>query len=240
VPDPKAPVVSLSGSPIYHHGEPSPFEAPQGEMCLQQISDHIERHLGKVRSVFHELVSDTVHIDVHIVDDGAGCIRLVTSGMSDLPMAVPEGAGAPKHAELMITLPRHWKLDEASFQSEQWYWPVRLLKSMARFPHKHATWFGFGHTIPNGDPARPYAPDTKLCGAIVLPPVTVPADFRELTIDLRKRITFYSLVPLYREELDFKLRKGADALLDKFDAKGINDLVEIDRANVGRRFLGLF
>lgn len=111
---------------------------------------------------------------------------------------------------------------------------------MARFPHKYATWFGFGHTIPNGDPALPYAPGTKLCGAIVLPPLTVPPEFRELRIDADKQVDFYSRVPLYREELDFKLRKGAVALLDKFDGKGINDLVEVDRTNVARKLFGLF
>src|SRR5690606_27736593 len=89
-------------------------------------------------------------------NEGCEDVRLVTSGMSDLPMSVPEDAGCPGFAELMVTLPAGWKLDQASFQDENWYWPVRLLKSLARLPHKHATWLGFGHTVPNGHPAGPY------------------------------------------------------------------------------------
>src|SRR5690606_33353617 len=121
------------------------------EEFIEEISNHIERYLGPVSSVFHELVSDTIHIDVHMVLPNEGCedVRLVTSGMSDLPMSVPEDAGCPGFAELMVTLPAGWKLDQASFQDENWYWPVRLLKSLARLPHKHATWLGFGHTVPN-------------------------------------------------------------------------------------------
>ena len=34
-------VVSLHGDPIYHHTESTPWAPPQGEICLQQISDHI-------------------------------------------------------------------------------------------------------------------------------------------------------------------------------------------------------
>src|SRR5262245_23182027 len=119
------PVVSLSGSPIYHHSEPAPFEAPRGEECLEQISDHIEEHLGKVASVFHEIVSDTVHIDVHIVkpDEDFPFTRLVTSGMSDLPMTIPAGTDVPRFMELMITLPGNWRLDQESFKDEAWYWP---------------------------------------------------------------------------------------------------------------------
>jgi hypothetical protein len=235
-------VVSLSGNPIYHHGAEADWQAPQGEMCLEQISEHIGRHIGEVETVFHEIASDTVHIDVHFVKPSAEqpFIRLVTSGMSDLPMAVPESSEAPRFAELMLTLPADWRLDQESFQSEQWYWPVRLLKVLARLPHKHATWLGFGHTVPNGDPAEAYAPTTKLCGAIILPPVSVPEDFATLHIDETKTITFYSVVPLYKEEMQLKLRSGSDKLLQLFDSKGINDLVEPGRPNVAKKRFGLF
>lgn len=63
----KAEVVSLSGSPIYHYDQAPEWEPVQGEICLERISEHIEAHLGPIGSVFHELVSDLVHIDVHFL-----------------------------------------------------------------------------------------------------------------------------------------------------------------------------
>jgi hypothetical protein len=238
----KEKLVSLSGDPIWVHDEPAPFQPPEGEMCLEEISAHIHRHLGPVETVFHELVSDTVHIDVHIVlpTPDSPCVRLVTSGMSDLPMTVPAGLGAPRHAELMITLPADWKLDKDSFKSEEWYWPVRLLKHLARLPHKYATWFGVGHSIPHGDPATPYAPNTRLCGAIIVPPLTAPDEFNTLVIDADKVISFYSVLPVYQAEMDLKLRKGADALFDRLSAKHVTDLVDIDRPDVAKKRFGLF
>lgn len=230
-------IVSLSGQSIYHHDEPAPFEAPRGEEFIEEISNHIEQHLGPIDTVFHELVSDTVHIDVHIVLPNETCdeIRLVTSGMSDLPMSVPEGSGRPKFAELMVTLPPHWKLDQESFKDEDWYWPVRLLKSLARLPHKHGTWLGFGHTVPNGNPAEPYAANTSFTGAIVLPPVTATSEFSQLTIPGIKDVQFYAVVPLYAEEMELKLRKGTDELLERFDRNGVDDKIRLDRQNVARR-----
>lgn len=238
----KEKVVSLAGSPIYHYDEPEPFKAPDGEMCLEEISAHIEAHLGKVGTVYHEIVSDTVHIDVHLVppDDDNPYARLVTSGMSDLPMTIPDDIDAPRHVELIISLPPAWQLDQASFNDERWYWPVRLIKQLARFPHKHKTWLGWGHTMPNGDPAQPYAPDTKLSGVILLPPVSVSDEFRTLAIDAEKVIAFYSVVPLYPEEMELKLRKGSDALLEAFDKKGISDVVHSNRPNAAKRRFGLF
>ncbi|MDO8455927.1 MAG: suppressor of fused domain protein [Burkholderiaceae bacterium] len=237
-----ADIVSLGGSPIYRHGEPVPWAPPLGEEFIQQISDHIEKHLGPIENVFHEIVSDVVHIDVHIVKPTPEFpyIRLVTSGMSDLPMTTPDDADVPRYAELMITLPAEWKTDQASFEDETWYWPIRLIKGLARLPHKYETWLGFGHTIPNGDPAEPYAPNTSLCGAIVLPSVTVPPGFQILEIPGIKTVTFYSVVPLYQKEMDLKLRLGTDKLLDRFDRKGFNDVVSVKRSDVTTKRFGLW
>ena len=237
-----AELVSLSGSPIYRHGEPTAWEAPKGEEFIEQISSHIEQHLGPIETVFHEIVSDTVHIDVHVVrpTEAVPHIRLVTSGMSDLPMTTPDDPEVPKHLELLMTLPAHWQLDQESFENEDWYWPVRLLKTLARLPHKHQTWLGWAHTVPNGDPPEPYASNTKLCGAIVLPSITVPDSFHELNIPGHKSITFYSIVPLYESEMNLKLRLGSDALTKLFDRKGVTDVVDIARKDVTRKVFGLW
>ncbi|HEU4603668.1 MAG TPA: suppressor of fused domain protein [Steroidobacteraceae bacterium] len=240
--DTKKDVVSLSGNPVYYHAPAKGWESPRGEECIEQISGHIEAHLGKIETVFHEILSDTVHIDVHFVKATPEFpfVRLVTSGMSDLPMATPPEAEVPRFLELMMTLPADWKLEQKAFEDERWYWPIRLLKFLARLPHKHSTWLGWGHTVPNGDPAQPYAPNTKLSGAIILPPVTVSDSFRTLQINSDKVIHFLSVVPLYSEEMTLKLRDGTDRLLDKFDKAGINDIVDPVRRNVARKRFGFF
>ena len=236
-------LVSLSGAPIFRYtdGEKE-WEAPQGEECIEQISDHIERHIGPVDMVFHEVLSDTVHIDVHHVKPTPErpFHTLVTSGMSDLPMTMPDGTEAPRYLELMVTLPDYWQLSMEAMKDEQWYWPVRQLKFLARFPHKYSTWLGWGHSIPNGDPAEPFADNTGLCGILILPSVNVPEAFYTLDIDAEKTITFMSLVPLYEEEMNLKLRKGSVALLERFDREDITDIVAENRKNVGKKRFGLF
>ena len=116
------PELSPSGAPIYRHdnGTPAPFELVGGdETSIATISEHIERHLGPVSGVYHELLSDKVHLDVHIVPPSADFpfYTLVTSGMSDRPMTVPPGASiedAPPFAELCILLPSTWNISANS------------------------------------------------------------------------------------------------------------------------------
>ena len=236
--------VSPGGSPILVHSRQKDFTPPQGEEHIEAIGAHIERHLGPVSGVFHEIISDLVHIDVHVVpaNDQFPYLRLVTSGMSDLPMTVlaEVDADAPRYMELMVTLPADWPISQDAFEDERNYWPVRLLKGMARLPHEYDTWLGFGHTIPNGHPSEPYAPGVGFDGTIVLPPVTTPEDFAELVLEDGRTIAFMALMPLYPEEMDLKLKKGAEALLDRFDAKNIQDVIEPGRTNVARKRFGLF
>jgi hypothetical protein len=238
----EAQVTSLSGAPIYRHGEPTPWAIPQGEEFIEEISAHIETHLGPIATVMHEVLSDTVHIDVHVVKptEEFPFIRLVTSGMSDLPMTTPDDPDVPRYVELLMTLPADWRLDQESFKDETWYWPVRLLKTLARLPHKYQTWLGWGHTVPNGNPPEPYASNTKLCGVIVNPSATVPEGFHELDVPNRKRIVFYSAIPIYETEMNLKLRLGSEELIGLFNRKGVADVVDIARKDVSRKFLGLW
>jgi hypothetical protein len=78
---------SESGAPIYRHeNREREFEFAIGDSeNIDRITEHIEAHVGPVATVFHEVISDLVHVDIHIVEPrpARNCYTLVTSGMSD-------------------------------------------------------------------------------------------------------------------------------------------------------------
>lgn len=236
-------LVSLSGQPIYRYtdGEKE-WEFPKGEECIEEISNHIEKHIGKVRMVFHEIVSDTVHIDIHHVTptEKYPFHTLITSGMSDLPMKIPQEVNAPAYLELVLTLPTYWQLDQESMQNDKWFWPIALMKYLARFPHKYDTWLGWGHTMPNGNPAENYSDNTKLNGIILFSPMSYPAEFEHLDINQEKTISFVSIAPLYQQEMDFKLKEGGVALLEKLLDANITDIINEERDCVIKKRFGIF
>jgi len=230
---------------LKHTPREKDFEFAVGDNdTISQVTDHIEKHIGPIENVFHEIISDLVHVDVYCIKPTLerNFYTLVTSGMSDKAMTVPEGLEEFRFAELMICLPPDWQLSQDGFKDEANYWPVRWLKKLARLPHEYDTWLGYGHTIPNGDPEESFAYNTKLsCMMISLPQmVSDPIHFFELKINDIGKIHFYQVIPLYKEETAFKLKKGADALLDKFDEHGITGLVDIGRKNVCKRTLWPF
>ncbi len=201
---------------------------------LAAIGAHIERHWGPVHEVFHEIESDYVHIDVHVVraTPERPYHVLVTSGMSDRPMKVPEGAEECGYAELLLALPQNWPVDHASFDDERNYWPVRQLKRTARFPHLYESWLWVGHTVTNGDPPEPFASNVGFCGGLLSSPVLCHKDAWCLAISPEKQIQFLSLIPVYLEELLFAWKVGADALIKRLNEIGVTELVVKDRRNV--------
>ncbi len=213
--------------------EPPPIVAPIAENGAA-IERHVEQHLGTPSSIFHEIISTTVHIDILIVPPSPKrpWVTLVTSGMSDLPMTVPEGAEEFRCAELMIRLPEDWVLDEAGLKNEANYWPIRWLKFLARFAHEAETWIGRGHTVPNGNPPEPMADGLPFTGVLLSPPWFGGRNFATLVLPDGTPVKFWSLIPLHSSEMEFKLRHGADALLERFAGAGGSDLFDPARPPV--------
>ena len=198
---------------------------------MSAIEQHIKNTFGEFENVFHELVSPDIHVDICVVppSEARDYYTLVTMGMGAHRMNVPEELAEYKleRAELAIALPKDWKLDEESLKDERWYWPIGLLKVLARLPISGDTWLGFGHTM---DKQSPFAENTTLCGALLVGPQDVVWNGGEVcTLPSGEEVNFYQVIPLYRNELKYKLEHDADALLEKM--AGISFVVNPTRQN---------
>ena len=195
---------------------------------MEAVEAHIQQYFGKFENVFHELASPDIHVDICVVQPSAerDYYTLVTMGMGAHRMNVPEELAEYKleRAELAIALPKDWKLKQEDMRDERWYWPIRLLKTLARLPIASDTWLGFGHTM---DHEEDFAKDTKLCAAILTGPQGTEEGSEVCTLPGGEEVNFYQVIPLYRDELEYKLAHDADALLDKMN--GISFVVEPDR-----------
>jgi hypothetical protein len=214
---------------IRHTREVKATELAHGDEALMAaVEAHVAEHLGEVELVWHEIVSLHVHVDVLVV--GPTPERpwktLVTVGMSAAPML--GSGGDPLHAELVMALPPDWPLERPEGGAT---WPLPTLMFLARLPHAYDTVLWVGHTVPNDDPPRPYAPSTELCGALLAVPVLTPDAFDELEHD-DHTISFLAVIPLHAQEMDFKLQHGADALYDRLDAAELSELLDERRPSV--------
>ena len=205
------------------------------EMYAQEdwdaVEQHMERYFGHCDNVFHEIVSPDIHVDIYIMNPTPerNYYVLSTFGMGAHRMNVSKELAEQKleRAEIIVALPPNWKVTEPG---EEWYWPIRWLKILARLPINEDGWLGWGHTIANPDDA-PFADNTKLCGLIL----TEPQGFDEEAVCCElpggDEVNFYQMVPLTFEEMQFKLAHDAGTLLDRFTPEQLA-VVDLDRPSV--------
>jgi hypothetical protein len=230
---------------IVRHRSAEPFRAPdQVKPFGPEVELFLVRHLGPYDFVFREIVSDHVHIDVlqFPPSEQGPFWTLVTSGMSDRPMSVPEEVpdrAYYERAELVISLPEDWvprdaggALDDDAIRLPEKWWPIDWLFYLARFPHKYQTALWYEHSLPNGDPAKPLAAGTSLSGFVLGPPVTWPKQAWSMETSNRTPVTFLAVYPVYSSEMELKLYKGADALFDLLFSNGVTEIVDPRRENV--------
>ena len=195
------------------------------------IEKHIEHYYGNFEFVFHEKVSPDIHVDICLIPPSKECnwYTLVTMGMGAHLMNVPNQLKEEQleRAELVICLPEYWKLDKEHLKDEKWYWPIRLLKELARFPGENNTWLGWGHTVSYDGPLS-YT--TELCASILINPPCGNVGGNTCTLPDGEEVNFYQVIPLYRDELEYKLKNGTQKLLDKMNDNIL--LVNPHRLNV--------
>ena len=185
------------------------------EEDFDAVEAHIEKYFGKSEKVFHEMVSPDIHVDVYICDptEERPYYTLVTHGMGAHRMNIPEELSEYKldRLELLVSLPKDWDINNSD---EKWYWPIRSLKSLARLPIDNDTWLGYGHTVGTPD-NEPYA-DCNFVSIMLTLPTMFDLDSACCELPNGDLIRFYQLLPLYKEELDFKMQNDAETLEDLF------------------------
>ena len=209
--------------PLYYYSEKE----------LNKVSDYIEQQYGHSDYVMHELISPDIHCDIVIIEptEKQPFYKLVTMGAGAYKMNVPAEVKSQvcDRAEYVIFLPKDWNLKSTK---EEDYWPIRMLKIIARFPLAAEDWLCDSHSINLTEDGSPVAENTRFNSCVLLPSFgRDEQEVKPLKLGLfGKKVAFYQLYPLYPEELEFKLKHSLDELLDKFDDE-MSPVIDIHRKN---------
>lgn len=194
----------------------------------RSICNYIEKLYGKKPRIFHKVEFSETYIDILLISptEKRSYYTLITLGMSAFKMNIPLKYNGQRleRCELIINLPANWDINS---KNETEYWPIRELKDTANMPIKNDSWLGLGHTIAKEN-FQPFASNTKLCGFSLASSPINNFWFREM-----EKVNFYTLVPLYKEELEYTYKYGYPKLLDVFQLNNMPypPVVDINRKN---------
>ncbi|AAK79611.1 hypothetical protein BJV85_002351 [Clostridium acetobutylicum] len=210
------------------------YELTQIKNQHDEILQYLQRYFGNVNKTLSEVIpASNVSVNLNIMrnTENDKFITIVTTGMSDCPMDDSDEAFEERFAELIIKLPKDWLIDKNNIKDVNNYWPLGWIRRIAHIPHLYDGWIGKDIIIPNGEPPQPFAPNTKLSCIMICQP-----DEKELhrfTTSKGNIINLYTLIPIYKEERNMALIKGCKYLRKRMEDRGIDEILNITRENVG-------
>ena len=203
------------------------------EQEMVKVSKYIDRQFGESDIVGHEMVSPDIHCDIVIVPptEEQPYYKLVTMGAGAYKMTLPKEmkSNVCERAEYVVFLPKDWNLES---DKEEDYWPIRMLKTVARLPIRTDSWLCRTHTVQLSDEGSPVAENTQFNSCVLLPSMGKEGqEVKPLKLSLfGKRVAFYQLYPLYPEELEFKLNHSFEGLVNRMDVES-HIIIDIHRKN---------
>lgn len=157
---------------------------------------------------------------------------IVTNGLSNYKMPVPEPEVGNEYNELFFCLPGYWEWEDVDNPNTNWifYWIQRL----AKYVVENETWFGHGHTMPCGKDMQPLSETMKENHFILLRPMFLSEALAPINVN-GKNVQFLAIVPIFGEEMDYKQGRGTNKFIQKMINKGVNEILDDFRGSVLKR-----
>jgi len=199
------------------------------EECIQRFGEH------RVSTIFPK---NDQEIDLIVLDlELRSPIKVImTNGLSNYSMPVPEKRKEQSNCELVVCLPSYWEMNNLD---ERFQWPFVWLHKLANHLIEKETWYGHGHTFSNGTPPKALSESMLQNHLMLVDPISLEEQLSPITC-IEKTIHFLALVPLFENEFDFKSAKGTFKFLRKYRAKNYDEILDDFRESCLRSRLKLF
>jgi len=148
---------------------------------------------------------------------------LMTNGLSAYEMPVPEKVKGREFIELYFCLPSYWDLEDQTNSNTNWVFP--WIQRLAKHVIEKKTWYGHGHSMPCGAEKKPLSDLMKQNHFFLVDPILLEEELAPLDLG-DKTVFFLSIIPIYKDELDFKVARGTFKLLEVFNLKGVNEKLD--------------
>ncbi|MCH2224267.1 MAG: suppressor of fused domain protein [Crocinitomicaceae bacterium] len=154
---------------------------------------------------------------------------LMTNGLSDYRMNVPEALEGLEYNELYFCLPSYWEWEDRS--NPKMNWVFEWIQRLADYVVKNESWFGHGHTMPCGAEMKPLSETMKQNHLFLSKPMLLENELAPINVN-GKTIQFLAIVPIFSDEMDYKQGKGTFKLMQKFTNKGVTEKLDDFRSTV--------
>lgn len=162
---------------------------------------------------------------------------MMTNGLSEYHMPVTEKWKGREFNEIYFCLPTYWDMED--LENPNFNWVYEWIFTLEHFVREKETWFGPGHTIPCGNPPSRISTLMKQEYFLFLDPMFLQQALEPLKVN-GKTIHFLAIVPIFGDELDYKMGKGTHKIVKRFINRKIDERLDDYRSSVLRSRLRFF
>lgn len=145
---------------------------------------------------------------------------LLTDGLSERGMLVPEKAQGREHIELYFCLPSYWEWEDRLNPNTNWVF--KWIQKLAAHLREKDTWFGDGHTI---DCRQELSSLMKQNHLFLSDPILLEYELAPLLLG-DKEVFFIAIIPIFPDEMDYKQGKGTLKFKRKLIQQGISEKLD--------------
>lgn len=191
--------------------------ADHGDVVLA----HYAEHFGSLSALrLTTIIPSDNPISIHASHQpDSNRTELLTHGMSNWGMKVPAGGEDFQFAELNLSLPSDWPLDNTALTKVKHAWPLEWMMKIAQYPKQNDTWLGGKSVIfASGEKLKPLGPGTRMTCWLLLDADT---DWSSIPRPGGGRIVIYTVFPIYTAERNFELKHGIIPLIQRFQERNV-------------------
>lgn len=201
---------------------------------MSELKNKLEKRFGKNQvNEFSGGEDNYIHLlDIDVVTQQFPMRIIMTDGMSDYKMPVPERYKEWESTEIYFCLPSYWDLEDK--ENPRMNWPLEVIQRLVKNLLDNQTWYGPGHTIANGNPPEAISETMKQEYFLLSKPIAVEDYLQPLTVG-EKEIHFLGVIPLFTQEFDRKRSQGYYKWIKKYRLKNGTELLDDFRKPIYKR-----
>lgn len=196
---------------------------------MTSLHQELINRFGEHRVAELPILEGEIPLLVLELESSSPVTLIMTNGLSDYSMPVPEKYIGREYNELYFCLPSYWDWQALENPSMNWIYP--WIRKMAKHVVDKSTWFGHGHTIPAGKELSPLSESMKQDHFILLDPILLENELTPLQLN-EKLIHFLAIVPIFKNEMEYKQAKGTYKFLRKLNTIGVTEKLDDYRGSV--------
>jgi hypothetical protein len=162
---------------------------------------------------------------------------LTTVGLSEYRMPVSDAYKGFEHNELCFCLPSYWDLGDLN--NPRCNWVFDQLRRLTQFVREKETFFGHGHTVAGSNPPQALSETMRQSYLMMAHPELLKEVLAPISQDERT-VHFLCIIPLFRDEFEYKQARSTFKFLKKFHAKNFSEVLDDYRESAVKRKYYLF